>query len=148
MSDEDTWQPATATVTAQLLVGPPPPDAGAIAVADTESAVQVIQDGRTAVLPALHWDVASAVLETLGHSKQERVLLLLHAQTGQSIPADRLNPDELDAALRGVSHRGGQSGILCTGCGYVEPDDPQTKLEDQDRFLPFACPVCHGEGFD
>lgn len=148
MSDEDNWQPRTAQVTPQLLIGPPPTDAISTPVSNAHAAVEAIGRGQVAVLPPYHWDVAAQVLEMLGLNKAERVLAFMHAQNGQSLPVERLNEDELEAALRGVSTRAGNGGHLCDHCGYFEELDLQEISTNPRRYLPESCPVCHGKGFD
>jgi len=133
-------------ITPTLFLGAPPPHLSTTAVASSADAVAVIEAGSTALLPAHRWDLADQVLVTFGLSKAERASALMFAQHGVVLPLHALGESELDAALRGLSARSGQSGSFCDLCGFVEAKSLEDMFENLKASRSSKCPVCHGDG--
>ena len=90
--------------------------------------------------------MADEVLVTFGFSKAERASALMFAQHGLVLPLQALGQSELDAALRGLSTWGGQSGSFCDLCGFVEAKSLEDRFENLKASGSSMCPVCHGDG--
>jgi len=136
----------TFAVTPTLFVGSPPARLTTSVVASSVEAVAVIKAGGCAVLPAYRWDLANEVLVAFGAAKAERASVLMFAQHGFVLPLHALGQSELDAALRGLSTRLGQSGSLCDLCGYFEARSVKDMRRDHELLGVRECPVCHGDG--
>jgi len=136
----------TFVVTPTLFVGSPPARLTTSVVASSGDAVAVIKAGGCAVLPANRWDLANEVLVALGAAKAERASVLMFAQHGVVLPLHALPESELDAALRGLSTRLGQSGSLCDLCGYFEAKSVKDMRREHKLSGVRECPVCHGDG--
>lgn len=129
-----------------LYLGETPAECVATSVGSAREAIEVIAGGGTAVLPRDRWDLASEVLELAGASQAARVQALALAQFGFVYPVERLSEEQLEAALRGLSTRSGQSGCVCCGCGFFEAASLEEMTTHPERYLPDGCVVCGGAG--
>jgi len=133
-------------VTPTLFVGRPPPRLSTTVVSSSAEAVAVIRAGDSAVLPANRWDLADEVLVVFGASRARRADALMFAQHGVVLPLQTMSESDLDAVLRGLSTRTGQSGSLCEMCGFFEASSVEAMRDKGEAPSLLECPVCHGEG--
>jgi len=133
-------------ITPTLFLGSPPPQLSTSVVSSSAEAVAVIRAGGSAVLPANRWDLADEVLVAFGASRARRASALMFVQHGVVLPLQALSESELDAALRGLSTRTGQSGSLCEMCGFFEASSVEAMRDNCEAPSLRECPVCHGEG--
>jgi len=133
-------------ITPTLFLGSPPPHLSTTVVSSSAEAVAVIKAGGSAVLPANRWDLADEVLVTFGASRARRASALMFAQHGVVLPLQAMSESDLDAALRGLSTRTGQSGSLCEMCGFFEASSVEAMRDKGPASRLLDCPVCHGDG--
>ena len=133
-------------ITPTLFLGSPPPHLSTTVVSSSAEAVAVIRAGGSAVLPANRWDLADEVLVAFGASRARRASALMFAQHGVVLPLQAMSESDLDAALRGLSTRTGQSGSLCEMCGFFEASSVKAMRDKGEASSLLECPVCHGEG--